>query len=183
MEYRIDSSPYGYTLQRNRQQALMKILYLCTHNACRSILCEAITRDLAKGQIEVASAGSYAAGEVHPQTLKHLDKWGYSTSNLHSKSFDDVADFAPDSVITVCDQAAKESCPIWLGSAVKAHWGLPDPTRLSSSTTKMDKMFDEVIITIEHWIEHLLAEPNLDLPPPQLAGLLKSIGEKIHGIV
>jgi len=103
-------------------------------------------------------------------------------ANLHSKGFDDVTDFKPDAVITVCDQAAKESCPIWLGSAIKAHWGLPDPTRLSSAT-QMEEMFGEVIIAVERRIKQLLAEPDLNLPNPKMEELLKRIGEDNHGIV
>lgn len=182
MEYRRYPSRDGEGFQNKRQEAEMKILFLCTHNACRSILCEAIARDLANGRIEVASAGSKPSGEVHRQTLRHLEKRSYPTANLHSKGFDDVADFKPDAVITVCDQAAKESCPIWLGSAIKAHWGLPDPTR-QLSATKMEEMFGEVIITIERRIKRLLTEPDLNLPNPKLDGLLKRIGEDNHGIV
>lgn len=89
----------------------MKILFLCTHNACRSVLSEVISRHLANGQLEVASAGSQPSGKVHPETLRHLQDRGYSTDNLHSKGFDDLADFKPDAVITVCDRAAKEPCP------------------------------------------------------------------------
>lgn len=182
MEYRIYPSRDGEGFQNKRQEAEMKILFLCTHNACRSILCEAIGRDLANGRFEVASAGSKPSGEVHRQTLRHLEKRSYPTANLHSKGFDDVADFKPDAVITVCDQAAQESCPIWLGSAIKAHWGLPDPTR-QLSATKMDKMFREVIITIERRIKQLLTEPDLNLPSPELGEILKRIGEDNHGIV
>lgn len=119
---------------------------------------------------------------MHQETLRHLEKRGYPTANLQSKGFDDLADFKPDAVITVCDQADKESCPVWLGSAAKAHWGLPDPTRLSSAT-KMDEMFGEVIVTIERRISRLLAEPDLDVPASQLTALLKLIGEDNHGIV
>ncbi len=160
----------------------MKTLFLCTHNACRSILCEAIARALASVQIDVASAGSEPSGEVHQQTLQHLQKRNYPTTNLHSKGFDDVADFKPDAVITVCDQAAKESCPVWLGSAIKVHWGLPDPTR-QSSALKMEELFDEVIITIERRIKLLLAEPNLNLPRPKLYELLARIGKDNHELV
>lgn len=112
----------------------MNILFLCTHNSCRSILAEAITRHLVVQQannssVVVASAGSAPRGMVHPLTLQYLSQWSVDTKNLHSKSWDDLADFNPDLVITVCDQAAGESCPVWFGGAVKAHWGLPDPTR------------------------------------------------------
>ncbi len=160
----------------------MKILFLCTHNACRSVLSEVICRSLAGDRIEVASAGSQPSGRVHPQTLRQLDQRGLPTANLYSKGFDDVANFHPDAVITVCDRAAKESCPAWLGSAIKVHWGLPDPTRESSSI-KMDEMFGQVIVRIEERIQRLLAEPDLDLPAAQIAERLQRIGEDNHGSV
>lgn len=115
----------------------MKILYVCTHNRCRSILCEAITRQLATGGTTVASAGSMPADQVHPQTLQYLHEADVSTAGLHSKSWDDLAEYAPDLVITVCDAAARESCPLWLGSAMKLHWGLADPSKVEG--TEEDK--------------------------------------------
>ena len=161
----------------------MKILFLCTHNACRSILSEVITRNLAGDQIEVSSAGSHPAGEVHPQTLLHLKRRGYPTAHLTSKGLDAVADFAPDAVITVCDQAAQESCPVWLGSAVKAHWGLADPTRVASSATAMDSVFDIVMATIEARTQRLLAEMDQCMSRTQFTGLLQRIGEENHGSI
>ena len=161
----------------------MKLLYLCTHNACRSILCEVITRDLAGDQIEAASAGSHPAGKVHPQTLIHLEKRGYPTANLQSKGFAEVAGFTPDVLITVCDQAAQEPCPVWLGSTVKAHWGLPDPTRSSSSAATMETTFDAVTTTIVERIQRLLTQTNSSMSPAQLANLLNRIGEEHHGLV
>ncbi|MEM7613282.1 MAG: arsenate reductase ArsC [Pseudomonadota bacterium] len=161
----------------------MKLLFLCTHNRCRSVLCEAITRDLADGQVDAASAGSHPAGNVHPQTLIHLERRGYSTANLNSKGFEAVADFEPDAVITVCDQAAQESCPVWLDSAVSVHWGLPDPTHVSYSTQEMDETFDVVMATIARRIQRLLAEMRMDMSSEQLTGLLTRIGEEDHGTV
>ena len=100
------------------------ILYICTHNRCRSILSEAITRQKALGIITAQSAGSEPAGQVHPLTLRYLQEAGYNTQQLSSKSWDTLGEFIPDVVITVCDQAAGESCPLWLGTTPKLHWGL-----------------------------------------------------------
>lgn len=122
----------------------MNILFLCTHNACRSILAEAIFRHVATKldiTISVYSAGSAPRGQVHPLTLHYLTNWQISTTGLSSKSWDDLADVAPDLVITVCDQAAGESCPVWFGKAVKAHWSLPDPTRAELSESKQQQEF------------------------------------------
>ncbi|KKL01898.1 arsenate reductase ArsC [Rheinheimera mesophila] len=124
----------------------MNILFLCTHNSCRSILAEAITRHLVvrlgnQSDVVVASAGSSPRGIVHPLTLQYLSQWSVDTKNLQSKSWDDLTEFNPDLVITVCDQAAGESCPVWFGRAVKGHWGLPDPTRNGLSPTQIEAEF------------------------------------------
>lgn len=108
----------------------MKILYICTHNRCRSILCEAITNLSAVPGMMAASAGSAPEGRVHPQALQYLREAGVPTTGLYSKSWHELEDFAPDLVITVCDAAANESCPVWFGKAIKVHWGLADPSRI-----------------------------------------------------
>lgn len=156
----------------------MRLLFVCTHNACRSILGEVITRALGGDRIEAASAGSNPAGRVHPLTLNYLDAHGYSTAGLRSKSFADVQAFNPDAVITVCDRAANESCPVWLGGAVKAHWGLPDPSHLEGSDEDRLAAFDVVRAIISRRIEALLQKPFEDLKAEQLALLLRALGEK-----
>ena len=99
----------------------MKILYICTHNRCRSILSEAITNHEASGLITAKSAGSQPAGEVHQLTLKFLSEASYSTDGLTSQSWEKLEDFNPDLVVTVCDAAAGESCPLWMGNSLKVH--------------------------------------------------------------
>ena len=108
----------------------MKILYICTHNRCRSILCEAITNLMAVPGMVAASAGSAPEGRVHPLTLHYLREAGVPTVGLYSKSWDELETFKPDLVITVCDSAASESCPVWFGKTVKVHWGLADPSKV-----------------------------------------------------
>lgn len=139
---------------------MQKILFVCTHNRCRSILCEAITRHLAGHRIAAFSAGSQPSGEVHPDTLQHLARRGIDTVGLRSESWDVYADLSPGVVITVCDQAAGESCPLWLGQALKVHWGLPDPSRVDESAAVRAEAFDRVIQTIEGRISLVL---GLDL--------------------
>jgi len=122
----------------------MNILFLCTHNACRSILAEAIFRHIAKKlgvKAQIYSAGSAPRGQVHPLTLQYLTDWHINTTELFSKSWDDLANLMPDVVITVCDQVAGESCPVWFGKAVKAHWSLPDPTRAGLSEPQQQQEF------------------------------------------
>lgn len=134
---------------------LLKILFVCTHNRCRSILSEAIARQRAGEVIEARSAGSQPAGEVHPLTLKYLAAAGYSTAGLQSRSWDDFASFDPDLVITVCDAAAGEVCPLYLGSALKMHWGLSDPSKLEGDAAAQAAAFNHCINEIERRVELL----------------------------
>lgn len=134
----------------------MKILYICTHNRCRSILSEAITNQLADGAIESRSAGSHPAGEVHPLSLRHLRDKGYPTNDLTSQSWDDFEDFEPDVVITVCDSAAGESCPVYFGKSIKVHWGLADPSKVEGSEDTIARAFDECIHEIENRVSKLV---------------------------
>lgn len=139
----------------------MKILYICTHNRCRSILSEAITNHLAQGKLQAFSAGSQPAGQVHPLSLKYLSEKGISTQGLKSQSWDDFEIEQPDIVVTVCDSAAAEACPVWFGETVKVHWGLPDPSKLQGSEMEVRDAFYAVMETIEQRVRDLL-ELNLD---------------------
>lgn len=136
---------------------IMKILYICTHNRCRSILSEAITNHLSKGLIIAKSAGSQPAGEVHPLSLKYLNEAGISISELQSQSWDDFERFSPDVVITVCDSAAGESCPVWFNDCVKVHWGLSDPSKLNGTEIELAKAFNDTIAEISQRVSQLLA--------------------------
>ena len=123
----------------------MKILYICTHNRCRSILSEAITNHFASDHIQAKSAGSQPAGEVHPLSLRYLNEAGISTEGLQSQSWDDFEYFKPDVVITVCDSAAGEACPVWFGQSIKMHWGLADPSKLEGTEEEIAAAFRECI--------------------------------------
>lgn len=133
----------------------MKILFICTHNRCRSILSEAISNHLSDGKLKAYSAGSQPARQVHPLSLKYLAEKGISTKGLQSQSWDDFAAEQADIVITVCDNAANEACPVWFGNAVKVHWGLPDPSKLEGSEEEIRAAFYSVMDTIEERIRNL----------------------------
>lgn len=154
----------------------MKLLFLCTHNACRSILAEAIARKLGGDRWQAASAGNLPAGRVNPLTLHYLAEAGYETAGLRSRSWEDLKDFQPDVVITVCDQAAGESCPVWFGRAIKAHWGLADPSHAPVNETAIAGAFRYTIALLEGRLGSLLAHNPDSLPAPALQQLLNQLG-------
>lgn len=126
----------------------MKILYICTHNRCRSILCEAIT-NASQGNLDARSAGSQPVGEVHPLSLKYLGERGYKTEGLESQSWDEFEAYSPDLVVTVCDSAAGESCPVYFGQSLKVHWGLEDPSKLDGTDNEKASAFNHTMDIIE----------------------------------
>ena len=138
----------------------MNVLYICTHNRCRSILSEAITNHFADGKMIAKSAGSQPVGEVHPLSIQYLQEAGIATEGLRSQSWDDFEQFAPDLVVTVCDSAADETCPLWFGKSLKVHWGLADPSKLQGSQAQIAKAFRATIEQIKQRVEQLV---NLDV--------------------
>lgn len=154
----------------------LKLLFICTHNRCRSILCDAIANQDGKGALVAKSGGSSPVGEVHPLTLKHLEKHGYSIDGLTSDSWDDHEDFQADVVVTVCDQAAGESCPVWFGKSIKLHWGLHDPSKLAADETKADAAFGELIDIIKSRTDQLVAVAEQGLTGDALKAALLALG-------
>ncbi len=138
----------------------MKILFICTHNRCRSILSEAMTNHLSSGRIQAASAGSQPVGEVHPLSLKYLAEAGISIDALKSQSWDELESFNADVVVTVCDSAAQEACPVWFGKAIKLHWGLKDPSKVQGSESEVKAEFLTCMKEIENRVKAML---SLDL--------------------
>lgn len=123
------------------------VLFLCTGNSARSILAEAILNKVGEGRFRAFSAGSFPKGEVHPGALRLLEARGYSTEGLRSKSWDEFArPGAPefDLIVTVCDDAAGEVCPVWPGHPATAHWGLPDPAAVDGDAAAVDRAFADV---------------------------------------
>lgn len=154
----------------------MKILFICTHNRCRSIIAEAVTRQLGDGRLSARSAGSQPSGEVHPLSLKYLEEAGIDTDNLRSQSWDEHESWQPDVVVTVCDQAAGEQCPAWFGGAIQVHWGLADPSRLKGSEEEVAAAFHRTIATLRRRIEQLLARDLAAMTDDELAALLRQLG-------
>jgi arsenate reductase len=144
----------------------MQILILCTGNSCRSILAEVLFNELGQGRVRAYSAGSAPAGAVNPGAIAKLKKEGHSTSGLLSKSWDEFTGHnAPafDFVITVCHNAAGESCPVWNGTPVTVHWGIPDPA--SASADDIDAAFDLAYTQLRTRVEQVLELPleSLDI--------------------
>ena len=135
----------------------MKFLFLCTGNSCRSILSEVLFNSRAPQGWKAYSAGSKPSGQVHPLTLKTLENLGLSTAGLTSKSIDDCEQYQPDVVITVCDAAAQEPCPLYLGGAIKAHWGLSDPSHLDLPEEEKLKAFLDTVAHINKRLDAFFA--------------------------
>ncbi len=154
----------------------MKILYICTHNRCRSILSEAITNQRADGLLDARSAGSQPAGEVHPLSLRYLAQRGYRTEGLQSQSWDAFEDFAPDLVVTVCDSAAGEACPLYFGKSVKVHWGLSDPSKIEGSEAELEQAFMACIDEIERRVDQLIELAKGRPSPESLRAALAALG-------
>lgn len=138
----------------------MNILVLCTGNSARSILLESILNNLGKGRVRAYSAGSQPAGQVHPQSIVLLGEKGMDVSDARSKSWDEFAlPDAPvmDAVITVCGSAAGETCPMWPGAPIRAHWGVEDPA--AAQGTAVTGAFSQAYDILYRRAAAFLAEP------------------------
>jgi arsenate reductase len=134
----------------------LRVLVLCTGNSCRSVMAEALMNHLGQGRIEAVSAGSSPAGYVHPKSIATLERHGINPDSPRSKSWDEFAERAFDLVITVCDQAAQESCPIFPGESRKLHWSTPDPAATEGDEHEIDAVFDAVFASLKNRIEEEL---------------------------
>jgi len=128
----------------------MKLLFICTHNRCRSILAEAIANHYGEGLLTAFSAGSSPADKVHPLTIRALQEWQIPVEGLHSKSWDSFEKQAIDYVITVCDRAANEPCPLWFGKSRQVHWGLSDPSKIAGDDETIKAALDATITTLKN---------------------------------
>lgn len=135
----------------------IKVLILCTGNSCRSIMAEALLNDLGQGRFRAWSAGSFPTGHVHPRSLETLKRHGIDPGQPSSKSWNEFAAQPFDLVITVCDQAAGESCPIFPGQPTKLHWSTPDPAKAPGSEADTQAAFDRTFYLLKERIEQLVA--------------------------
>ena len=155
------------------------VLFLCTGNSARSILAESVLNQLGNRRFKAFSAGSFPKGKVHPFALELLERQNYPTQHLRSKSWDEFAgsDAEPlDFVITVCDNAAGEVCPVWPGQPTTAHWGLPDPAALEGSEAEKRAAFADTLRLLRDRIGVLVSLPIESLDKLSLQRRLREIG-------
>jgi len=161
-------------------QPVYNVLFLCTGNSARSVMAEVLLSKLGEGRFRAYSAGSHPAGKVNPFTLELLKANGHSLEGLRSKSWDDFAKpGAPkiDFVITVCDDAAGEVCPIWPGQPLTAHWGFQDPAAFEGSDEEKRRLFRRVYQQIDNRLRVFLSLPMASLDRLSLHQKVKDIGK------
>jgi arsenate reductase len=162
-------------------QPRYNVLFLCTGNSARSIMAEAILNRKGKPTFVAYSAGSRAAGRVRPEALKQLEMAHLPTSGLRSKNWDEFA--KPESpkmdfVFTVCDNAAKEVCPIWPGQPMTAHWGVPDPAAVEGTPEEIERAFREAFMILDRRISLLLCLPLSSLEKLAIQKEIDRIGRE-----
>ena len=136
----------------------MNVLFLCTGNSCRSVLGEATFNHLAPEGWRALSAGSKPTGKIHQRSLALLEREGISTEGYFSKSWNDLP-VTPDIVLSVCGNAANETCPTYLGPVLRSHWGVEDPAHVEGSEAEIDAAFMKAYGILRYRIEQFLALP------------------------
>lgn len=134
----------------------IKVLVLCTGNSCRSIMAEALINHLGRGRYRAMSAGSHPAGYVHPKSIDTLKRHGIDPGQPRSKSWNEFTGQSFDLVITVCDQAAGESCPLFGGKPQKLHWSTPDPAKAVGTEAEIQAAFDNAFFMLKKRVEDLV---------------------------
>ena len=161
-------------------QKTYNVLFLCTGNSARSILGEAILNRLGGGRFKAHSAGSHPKGQVHPFAIDILKQFNYKTEGLHSKSWDEFAGKkAPhfDFVFTVCDDAAAETCPVWLGHPMTAHWGMPDPAAVEGTEAEQRAAFADAYGRLHNRLAIFVSLPLDSIDRLALKNRLDKIGQ------
>lgn len=162
------------------------VLFLCTGNSARSVLAEAYLNAKGRGRFLAHSAGSHPTGKINPFAIELLQKNRIDTSGLRSKSWSEfAAPEAPklDFVITVCDNAAGETCPLWPGQPVTAHWGVPDPAAAQGADDAKRRAFLKVFAELSTRINYLLALPVEKLDRLALKAKLDEIGGRTNQVL
>lgn len=159
----------------------MNVLFLCTGNSARSVMAEALLNVLGRGRFTAFSAGSHPTGTLQPLAVELTTRLGYPAQRLRSKSWDEFANSdAPhmDMIITVCDDAAGEACPIWPGQPVTAHWGVADPARVVGDEATRRAAFVKAFAVLRRRVELLVALPDAKLRGMLAEQALREIAER-----
>ena len=159
----------------------IKILFLCTGNSCRSIIAESLANYLGGGTLVAYSAGSFPTGKVNENAVAVLQKHNIDVGQPSSQSWDEYEHSELDIVITVCAAAAGEACPVWLGDAVKAHWGVEDPAHVTGSAEDIAHAFEQTYLEMKQRIDALVALPLTVLDRTDLAAALTDIHQQFAG--
>jgi len=157
------------------------VLFLCTGNSARSIMAEAILNGRRNPHFTAYSAGSFPSGKVHPEALKQLQTANLPTESARSKSWEEFS--KPDApemnfVFTVCDNAAKEVCPIWPGQPMTAHWGVPDPAAITGAAEEIERAFRDAFVTLGRRITLFLSLPLASLDSLAIKKEIDRIGHE-----
>ena len=155
------------------------VLFICTHNSARSIMAEAILNQTGRDRFRAFSAGSQPAGQVHPLAIELLERNKMDTSGVRSKNWDEFAksDAPPmDFVLTVCDKAAGEVCPVWPGQPMTAHWGVEDPSSVEGTLEERKKAFSNAFMMLNRRIAIFQNLPFDKLDKLSLQSELRNIG-------
>jgi arsenate reductase len=159
----------------------LNVLFLCTGNSARSIMAEAILRQKGRPQFAAYSAGSHPKGEVHPAALREIEKARLPVNGLRSKGWEEFAKpGAPHLhfVLTVCDNAAREVCPVWPGQPMTAHWGVPDPAAVEGPDELVERAFHDAFVILDRRISLFLCLPLASLNKLALQKKLQEIGQQ-----
>jgi arsenate reductase len=157
------------------------VLFLCTGNSARSIMAEAILNQKGQPAFTAYSAGSFPAGRVNPFAIKQLEAARFPTLHLRSKSWDEFArPGAPkmNFVFTVCDNAAREACPVWPGQPITAHWGVPDPAAVAGGPVQIERAFLDAFVVLDRRIGLFLSLPLAGLDKFSLKKEIERIGHQ-----
>jgi arsenate reductase len=160
------------------------VMFLCTGNSARSIMAEAIMNRKGAPTFTAYSAGSHPTGKVRSEAVKQIEEAGLDTGDLRSKSWDEFSKAnSPrlDFVFTVCDNAAKEICPLWPGQPMTAHWGVPDPAAVGGTAEEVERAFHDAFVMLDRRISLFLSLPLATLDSFALQREIDSIGQTQSG--
>ncbi|KAF3981113.1 MAG: arsenate reductase ArsC [Methylococcales symbiont of Hymedesmia sp. n. MRB-2018] len=156
---------------------MLNVFVICTGNSCRSVMAEALFDYLGQGRIQAFSAGSHPIGKINTGALATLKRHHFPTGDYQSQSWEYYEDQVMDIVITVCDNAAGESCPVYLSNAAKAHWGVSDPGHTQGTEAEIISAFEQTFAILKQRVEAMLALPLETLSTEQMNTELNLIGK------